>query len=1193
VQPVLSFVTRATVTANSHTVTFSPESKAFAGGVINRCLQRGGHVVVEEIHLGVPETAMSSCPPRAALVVSCIGRVVPRVLQEILAQSKAPDATGEPRSKAARNDLPQVMPHEIVSCLEDQGCVFSYDDFDEQSVQQLEVHIRDALGPEKWYERVQQEWGDRLLFDVLPLRPPMDVMPLAWRDGALDDAVRVIGLMPSAATSYLDVVRPCFSSFTRFTMPPHEELQALANWTPRSLAAMVPVLMETKGFSFVKSVQLIQDEALEALKKAPHAGVGIDAAHRYVFETVRSTSGHICKCQRCLRMLSEMRSAFTDGFGLFSVYSYLFEKLGANTARSTCALLMMLTSHLLIGSVDGRAMSIALMLLGATSIGKTFILNMIRKMLPRWVQDSASSKSNQASLSGDPLANIPNTLVAGNRKIEMQNELMIPETTTQALDEYGDAYATRTRSMTGKDAVWYDPITRTAVWFCKIVIAASNSICGNGAPNPAILQRFTHITGMTIPDMFATIWQDKHAQAESDCAELLSQCLCAAIDIQNFILNELRIVPSFAWMMSAFQSLTDEKNITPRAVATMRSSVPAAWIADRTAFLVLTCEHISITDLLIARCLPIPIDFMLSLIQPVAGTGVDSGHIDAFGNLSKVAVVPDRFRLRDTNSQDMAKIVPPGFVTLAGVAQANTRRRDEVLRNAARNTTPDTKSTAEDMAVSLMAWPKIEDFGVSVDLLTMRPPKDLLAAASEVLRILSEMLDLDMLLENEQKTHVYLPHGFVRWLNAQDGPDADPFRQIALGQTVNTPQLMPDRKIVSLAPPADADALRHFEAMMKRTHGYFAEMAALRTQGLAFALIHCGLEYPYLVGSQNYEMDSVLQRFMDVNQIRVQPPQGAPSAVPRDFANGPAPLRNIDMDPEVLPPRISFRSLANPPIGVPPSLRKLAASMRLPYPIEVPMANNGRFVLTPRDNILKYGQPMMAKHTAPRFDVFVHPNNKRGDALTCFIDNKLSWPVYSYMSTLETMLCCAPDLLTSAGVTDDAILRIGQLGPNLSTQWNINVKDEVEMMLQRPTSTVRMVILALLIHALGVNNQLPYSGRFVQDLLEDERTRPLVPEIIKFITVRMETEHLVNYCRPVAEKLWQQSQMPIEYLQSMAAHFHEELATHLNHRISHWYDKLRANLDRRYPEAVFDNLRAAATPRDSFKDNYFNDEMEV
>jgi hypothetical protein len=168
---VVSFVISACDVANSFTITLSPPTKVFAGAVINRCIQRGGNVVVEEIQLGTPVCAAGSFPPRAALVISCIGRVVPLVLQEILAQAKAPDATGEPRAKMSRNDAAHVMPHQIVSCIEDQGGEISMDDFDEQSVQQLEASIRDVLGPQKWYERIQGDWGATLLFKVLPLRP--------------------------------------------------------------------------------------------------------------------------------------------------------------------------------------------------------------------------------------------------------------------------------------------------------------------------------------------------------------------------------------------------------------------------------------------------------------------------------------------------------------------------------------------------------------------------------------------------------------------------------------------------------------------------------------------------------------------------------------------------------------------------------------------------------------------------------------------------------------------------------------------------------------------------------------------------------------------------------------------------------------------------------------------------------------
>jgi len=1187
---VVSFVISACDVANSFTITLSPPTKVFAGAVINRCIQRGGNVVVEEVQLGVPQCAAGSFPPRAALVISCIGIVVPLVLQEIIAQAKAPDATGEPRAKMSRNDAAHVMPHQIVSCIEDQGGEISMDDFDEQSVQQLEASIRDVLGPQKWYERIQGDWGATLLFKVLPLRPALDAMPLAWRDGAEDEAVRVIGLVPPQATSIDMVMRPCFSSFTRFSLPSPEQLQALADWVPRSLAPIVSVLVD-RGTPYVKAVEAVQAEYHAAVHDAPHSGIGVNAEHRYVFDTVRDNQNHIKDCQRCLCMLTEMRGVFATGFGLFSVYAYLFERMGANSARSTCALIMLLISHLFVGSVNGHAMAIALMLLGATSIGKTFILDMLRKMIPQWLQDSASSKSNQADMAGPRLCNLPNTLVAGNQRVEVMNELIVPEGTNQALTTFGDAYITRTSAMAPKDGVWPDPLTRIAVWFCKIVVAASNSICGSGATNPAIIQRFTQITGMEIPTTFATIWDDGHAKEEAACAERISQCICAGIDLQNGALNQLTgIVPSFGFMMSAFQSLQDNKSITPRAIATMRSAVPAAWIADRTACLILCGSTISMTDVLIARCIPIPVGFALGLLQPVTGAEIDTGHIDAFGNLAKAAVIPDRFRERSTASAGRSNVAPAGFVTLAGVPQINPRRRDEVLMNAARGVTPDVKTAANAMAVSLAVWPRVDDFGVATDLLIMRPPKTLLTAASEVLRILSEMSDLDTLLMSETRTHFYLPHGFMRWINGQDGPDADPFSALAEKEEVKSGHVSAGRKTHKIVPSPD-EKDRH-ERQMSKMHAHFAALLAIRTSGLAFALLHCGVEYPYVTGSQDYPLDIVMQGYIDA----VQPagPQAAASAAAtavapatRDFYTGPAPLKNIELCPNaVRPPRMALHFLRHPAIGVPPSLRKLATTMRLPGAIEVPMANNGRFILEPRGNLLKYGDTLMAKHVGPVYDVFVHPNSQLGDALTCFVGGKFNWPLYSYMGTLATMLYCAPELLSTPDVCDRAILRIGQLGDDLPLNWDTVAGKEVEFLMQRPTSTVRIVLLALLLDALDAGTRLSYPAKFVSNMLENEATSVLVPEIIRFITSRIETKRLVSECRPIAEKLIEKSTDPMEYLRGTVARFNDEIVAPLNDAIDGWYADLQRNLNVHYPAAAFDNVRAAATPRDPNKEDF-------
>lgn len=1148
--------------------------------MIDRCLQRGIDVVVEEVQHGTPVSAVNgSIPPRAALVISCIGHGVPAILQELVVQVKAPLVNGEPAAKRARTEGPPMLPFQIVECLQDQGAEYSLDDFDEQSAPQVAEFIKTALSPPRWYERVQEEWGSQLLFEVIPIRPAFDVMPLAWTDGAEDaeGVVRVVGLASRDARTHGQIVRPCFSSFVSLTVTSHLELQALAEWVPRSLTPMLPVLT-SMGFGYTRAVEALQCEYHAALHRAPHAGVGIDAAHRCIFDTIRSTTEHIGACQACLGMLAGMRAAQHEG-GLFSVYAYLFEKMGANTARGTCALLMMLTSQLFVGSISGEAVAVALMLLGATSIGKTFVLNMIRKLIPAGMQDSKSSKSDQAELSGAPLANIPNTFVAGNAEAKIRNELMIEKTTANALNEYGDGYSERTSAFAPKDGIALPAITRIVVWACHIILAATNSINGSGAPNPAILQRFTHVTGMKIPDSFATVWQDMHALKDSECARQLGQCLVSGINLQCGALTFITgIVPSFPFLSSAFQALLDDDNITPRAIAAMRSTVPAAWIADRTASLILSGSVFGMTDMLIARCVPVPLAFGLAMLQPVAGTGVDSGHVDAFGKLAAIAQIPDTFAQRSASAQTNARAVPPGFVTLENVTAGDTKRRDEVLLNAARNVTPDAKAAAAMMVTSLVSWRRIDDTGIATDLLTMRPPKPLLTAVTVVLGILAELVDRQMVLLDDQKKYAFFPHGFLRWINCQSGPDVDIYDALASSKKIETMHVAPGRE-VRRAPPAPArDSLC----------ALIAKIDKVRKPGLAFALLHCGAEYPYLSGTADYDLDAALDRFCDGAAADVAAaPQGGSPPGPRDFYDGPDALKCIDLCPEaVRPPRMALHYLKHPAIGVPPSLRKIAHSMRLPGPVEVPLANNGRYVLEPRGNRLRYGDTLMAQHVAPRLDVCVHPNDQRGDALTCFSGGTFVWEAHAYMGTIYTMLYCAPDLMLSLDVTDAAIFRVADIRGNMPLAWDFDAKKDDENKL-RPSTTIRMAVLALLIHAVGASNRLPFSVRFVAELIETHDQTDYVARIIRFITLKMDTAHLVKCARGIAERLWEASQTPqTEYLQSMAAHYPPELNAELCGHIADWYARLRLHLDRVHLAASFDTVRIAVTPRDAEKENY-------
>lgn len=1201
---MISLILDAPSVANSMTCgAASSPVTPFLSPLVRLAILRGAKVVVEEVQFGDPVEALNgSIPPRAALVISIIGDAGHNALHEMVAQIKAAEATAEPRAKMARHEVPTIHVHELVEALKNQGLDISAEDVGGSSVQQLKEMIAQHLGPEQWYERVQTEWADRMLFRVLPYRPfepfAAEKMPLAWRDGVEDPphVRRVIGLVPPESNGHLEhVLRPCFSSMNGFTMPSPRELQALGEWQALSLQLVRDRLI-SDGRNFAEAVQMLQDEYYAAVCEAPHAGVGVPKSRAGIFSTIRVTSQHIHECQRCLKMMEETRQAFVTGFGLLSVFAFLFGKMGANTARGTCALLMMLAMQLFVGTIGNNPIAAAILLVGATSIGKTFILDMLRKMIPTFMQDSAASKSDMADLTGDILAGLWNVLVNSSGIVNIMNELLIKITTANVLNRFGDAYQDRTSAQAPEKGVRPSPILTMAIWICNVIFAATNSVSGNNQPDPAVEQRFTRFTGMNIPSHFAAIWPDKHAERESNCARQIAHLIQCGIALQcggiNFFCDA---VPAFPWAISAMQALLDQKNITPRALASMRGSIPAAFIADRTAGLLLSNEPVTMTDLLIARCIPVPPAFALAMLQPVAGTGHDSNHQAAFANMSVFAELPSKFRHHEMASDLIrSACVPRGFVTFPDYPRDDVKKRNEMLLGAARGVTVDAQQAALAIAPHVVSWKRIDEFGISTELLTIQPNQRMIENAIKVLSVFDRLLSAGLLLLDEKGEHVYFAHAFLRWLNAQEGPDVDIYDALANKRVVVTRTMLQSGRelVVQKRPkiPVDDDGneindgqAEIFDDDMNTLRQCMSELNELRTRGLVFALFHCGLEYPYVLNTNDYKIDNVLQSFIVDAPKKKGKGQGEEEKPhPLTYYHGPDALKSLDVPVNhTLPARMMPDYFRESAAGVPPSLRHVGLSMRMPYPIAVPLANNGSYVIQPQCAKLTYGDTLMDKHTTPNFQVGAHPNDMTGDAVTFFVDGEFVNSIAAYAGTIQTAFYCAEDLLQVPDFTDAAICRVGEYDPAMPITWDINPQKEIELMAVRPTSTVRMVVLALLIHAVGASNRLRYPGRFVNELTEIDGYTKLVPAIVRFIVNKMSTEHLVRCCPKTAEKLLKQNATPqTEFLRSMISRCDPPVYDDLCKRIDKWYKKLHNQIHTKISPSTFDNIFAAFAPRD-------------
>ena len=1218
-QSCVTLLCRATDLRNNYFLTTNSNSEAFTERLFTECMLQNRRVLVEELQLGPAQQAsFGDLPPNAALVISFIDveGIVGRLCEE--AKKASLQLGGEPAPKRVRKHGDSLRIHQIVSCLRDQcyvplpeneaetDDVPNSADMETMSAPQIRDAIFRLLGAQAWRERIRSDWAKKLLFHTaLPLRPALKPMPRVWleEDPAPLPAEPspVIGICASNATDMGRVVRPCFANFSGETYLLPLQLQALCLWNVNILKPLVPELMKM-GIKYQDAIELLQAEMHEALRTAPHDGVGIEASHRGIFTTVETNGAHIHQCQTCLEIFAKMQ-AKSRSRGFFSVCQYIFELRGVGAAKSFCSFLMMLTMQVIVGSATNEAVAGNYMLVGRYAKGKTHSMDAVAKLLPSYLTKTFKSSSPLGLLWGSQIAGFRTfSMVRSIRTCGFDNEAVINDDPA-ALTINADGYFGRNSGRAvGEDGQRQETLDTTVVWTGCIKIGACNNmfvkdVKGGARFNSAMMSRFEEIHGMDVPDNVQQRWPDQVLQKRSDCAGLLFHHLLAMMDFQTLALSELtsQLVPSIAVSIAVFDTLVKPSNIAGRislrSTNRLRAATIAAWRAEQISYLLLSGRSISMCDVLVSLAMPIPYEFAIFMVQ--ATNPVESGHaeyIEAFGLLGKQAeLLPAPTEL------------PNGIAILPGIPFADPKVAHRKLKKVATGLTVNPDFSADNMEMELMQLPHHGVYGVPVHLLCVHPHKATVQAAMNILLILHEMAERKQLLTDDE--HVYLPHCLCMWLNGQDVPLIDRIRD-------RTPIEGADagnRAVHNVGPNAnlsDEDV-----TVLAELSEDLIKLNELRAPGIVWALIHCGAECPTLTGNNNYPLSDALKPFVHaVAKKPAAPPAQAKSSkqrvvffrrnaaeaapeseqggdqeasaeiLPTDYVHGEKALSRLDFSPDVYRPmRFLLRSMKTPPTGVSMSLRKIESEMPLPGPVEIDLMNNGIVVLRPSANQLKYGN----KLTAERFDVnnelCAHPNDQLGDALTCFNrDGSFEVGILYYMHTLYNLLYVAPSLLRE--LDDDIILRNAQhFQHNVHIDWAINEQSERSYLAKKQmTTTVRMVLLAFVIECIGISDRIRIPADFVRHLIETTDhglATDLVPCIIRFITKHVKVARLLMCSRETAESIIEQKDDTdrIEYFSSMVATYPAEVQDELKPCITLWYEKLRARLDRVFEPAAFDD----------------------
>lgn len=1201
---MISVVCRATDLRNSYFACVGPKSAVFVNRLFVEAMRMSRKVIIEEIQLEDPiYVSFGDLPPNAALCITFIDvdDIVAVLCEEAKKASlRIGDEPAAKRGGSSRN-TDSLRLHHIAGCLRDQ-ChvplppdeaetdeVPNADDMNrEMSAHQIRDKIMELLGPDAWYERITSVWAKNLLFFRLPLHAALKTYPLAMTKDNLRDENReshVAGICAEDATELTRVIRPCFSDFAGESYPRAEQLQALCKWHKRMLADLMPVL-EGRGYSYIDSIKLLQNELLEALRTAPHQGTGIESRHRGAFSCIEMNRQHACKCERCLAIFAQIKK-IGQTRGIFAVLQCLYEKMNVGKVYSFCSFLSVLLLQVVVGSASETAVAGQYVMVGRQASGKTYMLIAIGEAFPSFMCVDEKCSSAFGELYGDPVAGFGTScMVRYIRTLSRINELRI-NTREGDLTKGADGVISRNSGMPPSDKGQRQrTIATDVVWDGHMAIGACNEMAARNARgdmehNAAMLSRWEMIHGMKIPNDVQRTWRDPILEAIGKCAQRISQHLLSMLDVQTFGLDVLteRLVPSFAVLIAAFDTLVKQTdmagNISVRTTSRMRSVNIAAWRAEQTMLALLNNEDVSMKDILIGHASPVPYEFAIFILQASSASDCVAENVEPFGVLGTQAQLPE----------DPCQIVQR-CALLYDIPMGDPAIVFKRLKKAATGITASPKFAAETMEPSLVPLPHMQIYGVPAHLLSMHPPQTNVDAARNILLILETMALDGRLLVDQDKQYVYLPHFLILWLNGQNVPLVDRLRN-------NEPVAaddVPSRAVHISNSDNDATVLAEISADLTR-------LAAFRAPGIAWALIHCGAECPALTGG-DYGMNDTLtpficdppaeeavkehQFFKEARQKKSNKrAEAAPRLVqfadeageaapigPIDYVHGADALRRLDVSPSLYKPfRLLVRMLKTPPIGVSPSIRKIEAEMPLPGNMQIELMNNGVVTVIPRANRMTYGDSLTATPFNTYLDVCVHPNNQLGDILTCFVKRSDQGSEFSpatmyYMHTLYNILYTAPRLLCE--ISDDDIFRNVRHARNPAIEWAIDLSKERGWLSKgHVTSTVRMFILALVVQAAEVDDVVIVPRRFAVGLARQTfvgAETDIVPSIVKFITKKMTSDRLVACARSIAENMVKFKDDGTDFLSAMISNYDHQVKKKIGKSIDKWYNKLRQNL---------------------------------
>jgi hypothetical protein len=1111
---------------------------------------------------------------------------VQETLVNIVDEAKRADTEllEEPSAKRVKRDVVTVRLADIASFWRDQvkndigdasdDVVLGFDDMRKMTAPQIVTAMMEAFGPDRWKARLAR-LGSRFFFRVLALAPDKSGL-MAWGDEPSDNVVT--GLCPVGRTKLETIVRPCFESFVGKPKPSAEQLHELCNWKLLMLRPLIGVLMEN-GFSYSAAVEALQEEYNVSIMNAPHNGTGVPASRRCCFNSLHQGNEHISQCQVCLELFTLIREDITTKLsGIFAVYSRLFRGMGAEHGYSMCAFILLMMSQSFMGNPEGGSKGPQVALPGPTSIGKSWTMNMIMKALWTELINVHNSGSMLSSLYGDPICNLPDSLVRFFFHFIFNNEFT-PTAGTLQNEWWGDdkqQHVTgRKLSDTGERV---EPTTTTVVKLNTFAMLTTNSMAGeDGEISPAAAARWIPFYGMNPPANVHRLFQTPETIGLAKCARETLNYLLSMETVQAGGLSDLapEVRPPFPLLISALEIMRNPGGGAPslisiRTMESTRYAVLSAWQAHVTLCLLLTVEPVSMLHLLIARSIAVPYDWLPFIMQASGVSPTSEELAPPFGRLGASCLLVHN-----------PETLPRGYTRITDVAADSHRKLQTVLGAACEGLVVRRKSSVENMTLLCSTFPGQSDYCCKTTLLSMQPPREALNAAQSIMHILSEMVEQDLLLVDDNREFVYLPNFFLMWLNGQDVPLVEKLMtETPFDSTIDSTR---HHKVHVLTADQLTDAVKK---TLKDIAVHLYRLAKYRYKGFIWALLHCGGEYPHLAGTADYKLDKTLTAFILQPAASAAPNQQQPvqqQRNPVDFVPDKDVLKRPDISPKrLLPLRVYIDCMKNLPVGVSILIRTIQQKMRLPNRrITVPLTNDGITVIHPEPaNTIKFGDTVNSGLGKCSLELLAHPNSMIFDAVTCFCGldpSKLLEDVLYYIWTMYAWFCCRLELVDEA--SDELLILVAPNIKSLTVDWAFDVDKEIEFLSRGEiTTTVRMVVLAMLIHGAKATARFPFPANFVAHLIDKtkrESASDLVPTIVSFIAERMEIGGLIRSGRALAEKLVLVPS-PHTFLESMLIKFPETVQNALKPSIVKFYDRLHSEQCRQFSS---DNFHRFANTR--------------